>query len=122
MAKILFIKKNGRWEFPKGRLKKGSKRKSTALREIYEETGISKEDLNIVKPLIPTYDNIKIGKNAVTKKTYWYLMTTSYDGILEPQLDEGIYRAEWKSKDEVPDLMENAYQNIKLLLKEIELI
>ena len=56
------------------------------------------------------------------KKTYWYLMTTSYDGILEPQLDEGIYRAEWKSKDEVPDLMENAYQNIKLLLKEIELI
>ena len=49
-------------------------------------------------------------------------MTTSYDGILEPQLDEGIHRAEWKSRDEVPHLMENAYQNIKLLLKEIELI
>ena len=27
--KILFIKKNGRWEFPKGRLKKGAKRKSS---------------------------------------------------------------------------------------------
>ena len=25
--KILFIKKNGRWEFPKGRLKKGDKKK-----------------------------------------------------------------------------------------------
>ena len=47
--KILFIKKNGRWEFPKGRLKKGSKRKNTALREIYEETGIPPEDLNIIK-------------------------------------------------------------------------
>jgi hypothetical protein len=26
-GKILFIKKNGRWEFPKGRLKKDSKKK-----------------------------------------------------------------------------------------------
>ncbi|MFL2994352.1 MAG: NUDIX domain-containing protein [Candidatus Neomarinimicrobiota bacterium] len=39
--KILFIKKNGRWEFPKGRLKKGdSKKRKTAIREICEETGI----------------------------------------------------------------------------------
>ena len=72
--KILFIKKNGRWEFPKGRLKKGSKRKNTALREIYEETGIPQENLNIIKPLIPTHDNIKDGKDVVIKKTYWYLV------------------------------------------------
>ena len=72
--KILFIKKNGRWEFPKGRLKKGSKRKNTALREIYEETGIPQENLNIIKPLIPTHDNIKDGKDVIIKKTYWYLV------------------------------------------------
>jgi len=40
---ILFIKKNGRWEFPKGRLKKGANRKKTAIREISEETGIKKK-------------------------------------------------------------------------------
>ena len=68
--KILFIKKNGRWEFPKGRLKKGSKRKNTALREIYEETGIPQENLNIIKPLIPTHDNIKDCKDVVIKKTH----------------------------------------------------
>ena len=28
--KILFIKKNGRWEFPKGRLKKGANRKKNS--------------------------------------------------------------------------------------------
>ena len=39
--KILFIKKNGRWEFPKGRLKKGDKKKGAAIREIFEETGIN---------------------------------------------------------------------------------
>ena len=49
-------------------------------------------------------------------------MTTSYEGILEPQLEEGISMAEWKTKEEVPDLMENAYQNIRLLFEEIDLI
>ena len=46
--KILFIKKNGRWEFPKGRLKKGANRKKTAIREISEETGLKKKHLNII--------------------------------------------------------------------------
>ena len=49
-------------------------------------------------------------------------MTTSYDGILEPQFEEGISIVEWKTKEEVPDLMDNAYQNIRLLFEEIELI
>ena len=42
-GKILFIKKNGRWEFPKGRLKKDSKKKKTENREICEATGIQKK-------------------------------------------------------------------------------
>ena len=46
--KILFIKKNGRWEFPKGRLKKGANRKKTAIREICEETGIKKKEISIL--------------------------------------------------------------------------
>ena len=58
--KMLFIKKNGRWEFPKGRLKKGANRKNTAVREICEETGLKKKDLNIIKPLIPTHHHNKI--------------------------------------------------------------
>jgi hypothetical protein len=36
-------------------------------------------------------------------------------------LDEGIALAAWKKKKEIPQLMQNAYENIKLLLKEIEL-
>ena len=62
-----------------------------------------------------------IGKYKL-KKTYWYLMTTTYNGNLEPQFDEGIVKAEWKNKEEIPDLMENAYQNIKILLEEVDLI
>ena len=67
--KILFIKKNGRWEFPKGRLKKGANRKKTALREICEETGLKKKDLNIIKPLIPTHNHNKVNGGIVVKET-----------------------------------------------------
>ena len=49
-------------------------------------------------------------------------MITSYNGVLKPQLDEGIVKAEWKIKEEIPDLMKNAYHNIKILLEEVELI
>ena len=45
-------------------------------------------------------------------------MTTSYNGLLEPQFDEGISLAEWKTKEEIPNLMNNAFENIKLLLEE----
>jgi len=117
--KILFIKKNGRWEFPKGRLKKGSKRKSTALREIYEETGISKKDLNIVKPLIPTYDNIKIGKNAVIKKTYWYLIEFLGNAKtkLRPEKREGITKCKWLTPSEIVLIMKDSRPLVHYLLE-----
>ena len=47
-------------------------------------------------------------------------MTTSYNGRLKPQLDEGIALAEWKTKSEVPALMGNAYENVKLLFDEMD--
>ena len=49
-------------------------------------------------------------------------MNTSYNGILIPQIEEGIALAEWKDKKDVPILMENAYENIKLLLEDVELL
>ena len=54
------------------------------------------------------------------KKTNWFLMKSSYSGPLVPQLEENIKRAEWKTKAEIPKLMENAYENIKLIIDTIE--
>ena len=76
--KILFIKKNGRWEFPKGRLKKRANRKKTAIREISEETGIKKKHLNIIRPLIPTHHHNKISGSTVVKETTWFLICLLY--------------------------------------------
>jgi hypothetical protein len=34
---------------------------------------------------------------------------------LQPQVEEGIQKAVWIDKKDVPDLFENAYANIKFL-------
>ena len=101
--KILFIKKNGRWEFPKGRLKKGANRKKTAVREISEETGIKKKHLNIIMPLIPTHHHNKISGSTVVKETSWFLIEYSGDPKrrLIPEKKEGITKCKWFTLDEL---------------------
>ena len=109
-GKILFIKKNGRWEFPKGRLKKDSKKKNTAIREICEETGIQKKYLTIIKTLIPTHNNIKINGRSGVKKTFWFLVKFSGDEKtkLSPEKREGITKCKWLTMNEVSSKIKNS--------------
>ena len=43
----------------------------------------------------------------------------AYEGNEEliPQIEEGIGIAKWKSKDEIPALMNQTYANIKIVLE-----
>ena len=75
--KILFIKKNGRWDMPKGKLKKGANRKKTAMREICEETGLKKKDLKLLQLLMPTYHHIKV-KGSINIKRDFLVSGTIY--------------------------------------------
>lgn len=118
-GKILFIYRNNKWDLPKGRIEKKEMLLDGALREVMEETGV--KDLIVKKKLSDTYHIFSRNGKYKLKKTYWYLMHTSYEGVLEPQLDEGIEMATWKNKEEISELMENAYENIKLILSEIGL-
>ncbi len=119
-GKVLFIYRNDKWDLPKGKVEKKEILIDGAVREVMEETGV--KDLIVKKNLNHSFHLFSRNGKFKLKKTYWYLMTTSYKGLLEPQLDEGIVKAEWKSKEEIPVLMENAYYNIKLLLEELTFI
>ena len=88
-----------------------------AVREVMEETGV--KDLIVKKNLNHTFHLFSRNGSYKLKKTYWYLMTTSYEGILEPQLDEGISMVEWKTKGEVPDLMEMLTKTSDYFLKKL---
>ena len=66
--KILFIKKNGIWDLPKGKIEKGHKKKQTAIKEISEETGLNEESLIVLKKLVPTFYHKTINKQNIIKK------------------------------------------------------
>ena len=116
--KILFIKKNGRCEFPKGRLKKGANRKKTAVREISEETGIKKKHLNIIMPLIPTHHHNKISGSTVVKETSWFLIEYSGDPKrrLIPEKKEGITKCKWFTLDELVLMLKDSRPLVHYLL------
>ena len=109
----LLIYRNGKWDLPKGHLEKKEMIVDGAVREVSEETGV----LNLIsKSILPTtYHIYKKNSQYRLKKTYWFLMTSSYEGKLEPQANENIEKAIWKNKTEIKNLMEKMYPNVRLL-------
>jgi len=117
LNQYLFIYRNKKWDLPKGRMRKNEMIIDAAVREVEEETSV--RDLIVKKQLPITYHIFKRNRKYKLKKTYWYLMKTSYNGQLVPQLTEGIEKAVWKNKNEIDLLVKNAYKNIEVLLNQI---
>ncbi len=112
-GEILFIYRNGKWDLPKGGIEKNEKKKQAAIREVEEETGVRK--LQIIEKIEKTYHIFKRGGKFKLKITHWYKMETSFDGKTKPQAKEGIEKAVWIQPKDIPALLENSYENIKLL-------
>lgn len=113
-SEILFIYRNKKWDLPKGKAEKNENISQTALREVIEETGI--KNLTIVKPLEKTYHIFKKGSKHYLKSTYWFEMTSDYNGKFKPQKKEGISRVEWIDKETIGSILPKSYANIRLLL------
>jgi len=116
-GRYLFIFRNKKWDLPKGKLNKKEDLINGAVREVYEETNVG--DLVVKKPLQTTYHLFKANGRYKLKKTHWYLMHTNYDGPLVPQIEESIEKVVWCLPEEIPLLMSNAYENIKLIVEEV---
>ena len=113
---FLFIYRGNKWDLPKGRTEKGESLNETALREVKEECGISQ--LRLKKFLIKTY-HIFFKKNQQRlKETHWFLMDSTSQENLSPQLEEGITIATFKNIDETIEALENTYKNIQLVFKD----
>lgn len=111
---ILFIYRNDKWDLPKGKIEGKESIEQTSLREVEEETGV--KDLKITKPLETTYHIFKRNGKHRIKITYWFEMTSNYEGKLEPQENEGITKVEWLNPVKTIEAMENSYANIKILV------
>ena len=109
----LFIYRNDKWDLPKGKTEKKEQLSETAIREVIEETGI--KGISITKPLDITYHIFKRDEEYRLKITYWFEMFSDYDGEFTPQLNEGISDVKWIKKEDLENIKNNSYPNIRLL-------
>jgi ADP-ribose pyrophosphatase YjhB (NUDIX family) len=107
----LFIKRNGFWDIPKGKLDENENPELGAIREIEEECGISKPSITNFNCI--TYHTYLYNGKPTIKKTYWYNLNYSGKGKLTPQLEEGITEVKWLSKKEINQIIMNTYPSIK---------
>lgn len=117
-GEILFIKRLGKWDLPKGKMEKGESREESAVREIEEETGLS--NVELVRFINTTY-HIYIERNGdkVLKCTHWFEMNFNGEDTSKPQIEEGITEVAWKNTTQIEDeVFPSTFKNIKLIVKE----
>ncbi len=115
---LLVIHRLGKWDLPKGKLEKGEDIPTCAVREVEEECNVN--GLKIESELPSTYHCYKTRKGRwALKRTYWYKMTTQYQGELVPQTEEGIEAVEWFGKDRIQEINQNTYNSIKEVVNSI---
>ncbi len=115
---ILFIKRLGKWDLPKGKMEKGESREESAVREIEEETGL--RDVELVRFINTTY-HIYIERNGdkVLKCTHWFEMNFNGEDTSKPQIEEGITEVAWKNTSQIEEeVFPSTFKNIKLIIKE----
>ncbi len=108
---ILFIKRRGLWDLPKGHQEKNEDIETTAIREVMEECGIS--NLKIIKPLINTYHTYWLNAKAILKPSHWYLMQYTNNEQGSPQTEEDITEIKWFAKNELEDVYLNTFPSIR---------
>ncbi len=107
----LMIKRNGFWEFPKGKLEKKEDWKNAAVREVEEETGV---DGWITGKIHTTYHVYKRADNINLKETRWFSMEAEGEHTLTPQEKEGITEVGFFDRETVEKLLTGSYDNMIL--------
>src|SRR5690606_35875177 len=115
---ILFIRRLGKWDLPKGKMEKGESREESAVREIEEETGL--KDVELVRFINTTYHiNVERNGEKILKCTHWFEMNLDGEDTSKPQTEEGITEVAWKNYSQIKnEVFPNTFKNIKLIIKE----
>lgn len=108
---VLFIFRNGKWDLPKGKIEKGEKKKTAAVREVEEECGISSPTID--KFITTTYHIYYYKEKIALKESFWYLMHYSGNETLIPQEEEGITEVKWLKTEEINEAMQNSFPSIR---------
>jgi 8-oxo-dGTP pyrophosphatase MutT (NUDIX family) len=114
-GEILLIFRRGKWDLPKGKLDKNETILDCAIREVKEETGLTK--IKAGKAIDITYHTYTEFGKHILKESHWYMMYVKGEEILTPQVEEGITEIRWVKKDDLKSYMNNTFPAIAGLLK-----
>ena len=106
----LFIKRNGFWDIPKGKLEKKESPKKAAVREVEEECGIKNPKIKDFIGL--TYHTYLYKGKPTIKKTYWYSMEYNGFKTVSAQIEEGITKVKWFKKSDLLKIKANTFLSI----------
>lgn len=112
-ALLLLRKFNGDWVLPKGGVEKGETLRETALREVFEESGVKADIEEYIGKAIYNYKDYKTNKQ-VEKTVHWYLMKT-YSMESVPQKSEGFIEAKFIHIDRAEEFMK--YKDEKKIIE-----
>ncbi len=103
---VVVSQKGNSWSLPKGHLEAGEDALTAAVREITEETGLTK--LTLVKEL-GSYSRYRIskdgkGEDASIQKHLTFFLFTTAETDLQPQ-DPDNPEAKWVAKEDVESLL-----------------
>lgn len=113
--KFLMIYRMKKWDLPKGKREKNEKYKQTAVREILEECNVS---VKIGRKICTTWHTYTMNKNAMLKKTRWYLMDCLDDSKMKPAVEEDIEDLRWMNQKEVYHALEHSYKSISYVFEQ----
>jgi ADP-ribose pyrophosphatase YjhB (NUDIX family) len=116
--KVLFIKRLGKWDLPKGKIDKGEEVKAAAIREIEEECGVKAKILYKIGNTWHTF--VQADKSHKLKKTVWFAMECLEDGEKKPQTEEGISKVKWVKPHKIAPKMANTYASILHVYRKFE--
>lgn len=114
---VLLIRREGRWDLPKGHLEEPETIQECAVREVEEETGAA--PLHLGRFLCDTYHEYRQSGQLIGKKTFWYLMyPDDPETDLSPEIKEGITETSWAGLQEARKLVH--FENLRTVLDEID--
>ncbi len=119
-GEILFIKRDGLWDLPKGKAEKKESIDTTAMREVKEECGINK--LELKSHITTSYHTYILKGKRILKQTEWYEMLSTSSEKLCPQSAENITDVIWIKPEDVSYVTGNTYSSIIEVLKKSELL
>lgn len=114
---LLFIKRNGFWDLPKGKLEKGESIEMCAVREVEEECGL--KNVEIIQFLTNTYHTYEMNEKKYLKQSFWFEMVVNEQQNLVPQTEEEITEVKWFKKSQLSTVKRNTFASILDVLEKM---